>query len=236
SPASSPTKTGRISFLSPSKRQSSPSKWKGIDPPNTSSDALLSRTSPRFSFDFNLGTPNLFDTIPLEVNSSTRPNWAGPSTLGPPAPVIESTKRASDKTISQDDDLNLIYPSSRLSTSMDVDDFELGYPIQLSSPLGRLQRRRTSASETRLRDDDFDLTDFLHLDNVAGNTGSSTPSSPSKISHSPREFSKEFGLLSQEEVERLTATTLPTTSSPTAFEREARSSKRRRTEEATVEV
>jgi len=112
------------------------------------------------------------------------------------------------------------------------EDLDLAYPAHLSSPLDRLQRRRLSANDaTKISDDDeddFDLTDFLDLDNVDGTPGS-VPASPVKITPT-RGFSKEFGLLSQEEVERLTS------SAHSSFEEEARSSKRRKLDSPPVEI
>ena len=233
SPAtSSPIKAGRITF-SPSKGRTSPSKWKGISPSANTSEAVLGISSPRYSFDFSLATPSVFDTIPLEVSSASRV-WNNHPTLGPPASVSEAKKSRPSPSgrSSQELGARLGYPP-QTSTSMNMmdEDLDLAYPAHLSSPLDRLQRRRLSANDaTKISDDedDFDLTDFLDLDNVDGTPGS-VPASPVKITPT-RGFSKEFGLLSQEEVERLTS------SAHSSFEEEARSSKRRKLDSPPVEI
>ncbi|KAF8516213.1 hypothetical protein BU17DRAFT_93039 [Hysterangium stoloniferum] len=212
--------TGRVTFTSPLK-----SKHRDCPPISDDHFGIPGASSPRYSFDFNISgsSPYLgaFDPIPLEVSSLAlaSANWTPPSSLGPSAPVRDSKTHRTSR-------------ASHHDTNIDEDgegsDMELTYPDEPSSPLERVQRRRSSGEspiqENEDDDDDFDMNVFVDLKDAGPPlTLVGVSSSPPK-NLSIRGFSKEFGLLSQEEVERIVGDASPTR----IFEDEARSSKRRK--------
>ncbi|GJJ09635.1 hypothetical protein Clacol_003859 [Clathrus columnatus] len=228
--ASSPSTTtnspikaiSRIS--SPNRNRSSPFfRIKNRDSGTTSDDlGLLGISSPRFPFDLHMEPSDhptyisTFDSFPLEVDSRG-PTSSSTTSLAPPAHVDEktttrlvSTARASGTT-------------RRDSSQAMSDEQESKYTPKYteSSPLQRVQRRRSSKEQ----EEEFDMDDFLDLKD-SGTNLSSVPSSPHKVSQN-RGFAKEFGLLSQEEVDRITASVRPGSTE------DFRSPKRRRIETAT---
>lgn len=225
SPAtSSPVRcTGRISFTSPYRRPTSPAKAdnNGRAPRSDDPLSILGTSSPRYPFDFNIegsrSSPSYmtaFDPIPLEMGIETPAQWT-PAALGPPAPLSEPTSRSISrassvaKNIGNDEDRDV--------STDDDHEMQLAYP-EWSSPSERSKRRPNFSS--RLSDADFDIDAFLDLDDAAPAIGTH-PTSPNKTVVG-RGFSKEFGLLSPQEVERIT------TNARLDLEEEARSSKRRR--------
>jgi len=211
--------TERVTFTSPLKS-------KRRDPTSDEHYGILGASSPRYSFDFNISgsSPYLgtFDPIPLEVGSlALAPaNWM-PSSLGPAVPIgdlkTHSLSRASPYGTNVDE-------------NEEASDMELTYLDEPSSPLERAQRRRSSResptqeNEDEDDDDDFDIDAFVDLKDVGPPLMLvGVCSSPPK-NLSTREFSKEFGLLSQEEVERIVGDASPTR----IFEDDTRSLKRRK--------
>lgn len=225
--ASSPVRnTGLVSFTSPFSRRTSPTKVKSGDGVPLRNDPLdiLGTSSPRYPFDFNIeGTSSspshitVFDSIPLELGSSTPAHWTPPS-LGPPAPVSEPISRSVSRASSIAKGSREADKDGDMVTEDDGEDTQLTYP-ELSSPSKRLRCRARIGR--RPRDDEFDMEAFIDLDDAAPASGSKITASPHKAVVS-RGFSKEFGLLSPEEVERITANARGN------FEDEARSSKRRK--------
>jgi hypothetical protein len=104
-------------------------------------------------------------------------------------------------------------------TEDDDQDIQL-VDSELSSPSERLKRHSGNASRSR-DDGEFDMEAFIDLDDAAPASGANLTASLHKTIVS-RGFSKEFGLLSPEEVERITG------SARGDFEDDARSSKRRK--------
>lgn len=216
--------TGLVSFTSPISRRTSPTKGKNGDRTAPSDDPLgiLSTSSPRYPFDFNIEeTPSFpsymtaFDPIPLESGTLHPAHWSPPS-LGPPAPVSEPTSQSISRasSVARDRETD---EEGDVATD-DDQDMQLECP-EWSSPSERVKHRPSHAS--RLRDDDFDMEAFLDLNDAAPASGPNLTSSPQRTVVAGG-FSKEFGLLSPEEVERITA------SARNSFEDEARSSKRRK--------
>lgn len=177
--------------------------------PGTSDDiGILGIPSPRFSFHLHMEPSDnsaympSFD--PVEVNSEALTPIA--AILAPPVQVDEKPSSAPS--------------TNRTSKGENNEDTsgELALRYPESSPLNRVQRRRSSKNDDK-EQEDFDMDHFIDLKDSG--TSPTAPSSPQKISLS-RGFAKEFGLLSQEEVDRIAGSLQP------GFSEDFRNPKRRR--------
>lgn len=132
---------------------------------------------------------------PVEVDSK------GPASvkidLAPPAQVDDKPSRL--KSITRTSAVTI---ASKRGSSEEPESKDSG-----SSPLRRLQRRQSNKNDDKDHEEDFDVDHFLDLKD-SETPVSNPPSSPQKILSS-RGFAKEFGLLSQEEVDRITGSIRP---------------------------
>ena len=217
---------GRVSFTSPFHHRTSSMKDGDRNCPPTSDDVLgaLNPSSPRYPFDFNIqgmhNSPSYlspFEPIPLELGLGPV-RWP-PSSLGPPAPVSRSTSRSISGTNSVD------IEAEGQSEASDQEDknMELRYP-EWSPRSERVQYRRSlETSGSSAGDDDFDMEAFLDLEDAEPPSDHDVTLSPHKtVVGRGLQFSKEFGLLSPEEVQHITANARSTLS------QEPRNSKRQR--------
>lgn len=217
--------TGEESYLtflasSPSTAANSPLKPFGYAAsPNTIRFSPFYRVKHRESDSDDLVIPGIpsfrFPPLDLHVESSNNPTYDDsaptsdpveidskgsaslPADLAPPAQVDDKPSRFKSTT-----------RTSAVTTSdkrVNSDEQESKYSG--SSPLRRLQRCRSSRNDDKDREEDFDVDHFLDLKDSETPTPN-PPSSPQKIPPSCG-FAKEFGLLSQEEVDRITGSIRP---------------------------